>query len=198
MQSRIARVAIVWPSSPLEESTLEKVTESDDAGEAMLSEEERETEIITSTSSCIPQSSPLEYQGDQSELFDLDDDDDLDYLQAYPSPSPSQFTSSLPSTLPLPSAQPIPFRLSPSYPNLTPFPTPPQDLYNDEDSFDNATPRMSPDLEKRNTRSPNFSVDDEDDELLDAVVRGIANVSVNMNRDQAGRWRIQRRAGQSD
>lgn len=134
------------------------------------------------------------------EEHDLREQDTTLHHQAsqprYPSPPSSQ---PLPSQSPfIPSAQPVLYPpLSPILDPITPCPSP--SPASTEESFTFITPPISPvrpngGRDERDT--PIFATRDDtvaqDDSLLDAVVQGMANVSVAMDRDEAGRWRIKR------
>lgn len=123
---------------------------------------------------------------------DTASDDSHDFASqpsdSYPSPPSSQHPPA--SSAFIPSAQPVYYRsLSPIIDTITPCPSLPST--SSVDSFAFVTPPRSPSASQSSTRR----IDDSDahqSELLDSIVDGIARVSVSMDRDEAGRWRIRR------
>ena len=107
---------------------------------------------------------------------------------SYPSPPWSQQPPAS-STL-IPSAQPVYY---PSLPviidPITPCPSLPS--ITSLESFAFVTPPRSPSSSQFPTRHAGGD-EQVQSELLDSVVDGIAKVTVSMDRDEAGRWRIRR------
>lgn len=138
----------------------------------------------TDTANNIHPASP-----DCASCSDTASDDSHDFASLYPSPPSSQYPPA--SSTVIPSAQPVYYpSLSPIIDPITPCPSLPST--SSLESFAFVTPPRSPSASQSSTRR----IDDDDyanqSELLDSIVDGIARVSVSMDRDEAGRWRIRR------
>lgn len=190
------RVALIWPAAEhgaggfehdddefddydFEEDQKQIEAEKEDVRE----EEGQQFDIITSTSSCIPQSPTTEWFDD---VYDTDTDQEFPSAQPQPSlylspPESSQpHALSSPSSTYLPSAQPNRdlFDSMPSYPNLELASTW-QDDYFEEEYFEEesffTTPPVSPPSGQHSSR---MSHEEAQAGELDKVVQGMARVSM--------------------